>query len=65
MGSSAGGHLAAVTALRTRDDPNHPPTDQLLQIPVTCHPDQHPELSARLSSLTFSNLPRDDVLGLP
>ena len=46
MGSSAGGHLAAVTALRARDDPffhDRPLTGQILQIPVTCHPDHYPE----------------------
>jgi acetyl esterase/lipase len=46
MGSSAGGHLAAVVARRARDDPSfseHPITGQLLQIPSICHPDHHPE----------------------
>jgi acetyl esterase/lipase len=46
MGASAGGHLAAVTARRARDDPsfgNHPITGQLLQIPTVCHPDHHPD----------------------
>ncbi|KZV73328.1 hypothetical protein PENSPDRAFT_683003 [Peniophora sp. CONT] len=46
MGSSAGGHLAAVIARRARDDAqlrSSPITGQILQVPVTCHPDAYPD----------------------
>jgi acetyl esterase/lipase len=49
MGTSAGGHLAAITARRARDDPlfrNHPITGQILRVPVTCHPDAYPKKCA-------------------
>jgi len=45
-GTSAGGNLAAVLAHRARDDPffeGRRITGQLLQIPVTVHPDAYPE----------------------
>ncbi|VDB95977.1 unnamed protein product [Peniophora sp. CBMAI 1063] len=46
MGSSAGGQLASVVARRARDDPHFratPITGQILQVPVTCHPDAYPK----------------------
>ncbi|OCH92006.1 hypothetical protein OBBRIDRAFT_791755 [Obba rivulosa] len=45
-GTSAGGNLAAVMAHRAQHDPffeGRRVTGQLLQIPVTCHPDAYPE----------------------
>jgi acetyl esterase/lipase len=48
MGASAGAQLAAVTARRARDDlffADHPLTGQVLQIPMTCHPDAYPDQS--------------------
>ncbi|EIW56068.1 uncharacterized protein TRAVEDRAFT_39109 [Trametes versicolor FP-101664 SS1] len=45
-GASAGGNLAAVLAHRTKADPEftqHPLTGQVLQYPVTVHPDVVPE----------------------
>lgn len=48
MGSSAGGHLAAVIARRARDDAqlrSSPITGQILQVPVTCHPDAYSDRS--------------------
>ena len=49
MGSSAGAHLAAVVARRTLSAPlyrSNPVTGQILQVPVTCHPDALPERSS-------------------
>ncbi|KAI0030939.1 Alpha/Beta hydrolase protein [Vararia minispora EC-137] len=46
MGTSAGAQLATVTALRARDDGFFAEarlTGQILQIPMTCHPDAYPE----------------------
>lgn len=45
-GASAGGNLAAVLAHRAKADPEfaqHPLTGQVLQYPVTVHPDVVPE----------------------
>ncbi|OCH92007.1 hypothetical protein OBBRIDRAFT_791757 [Obba rivulosa] len=45
-GASAGGNLATILAHRAQNDPffeGRRVTGQLLQIPVTCHPDGYPE----------------------
>lgn len=47
-GASAGGNLAAVSVNRARDDPffnGRPITGQLLDYPVTIHPQAVPEKS--------------------
>ncbi|KZV69950.1 hypothetical protein PENSPDRAFT_463624 [Peniophora sp. CONT] len=65
MGSSAGGHLAAVMARRARDDPAFPAriTGQVLQIPVVINPNVYPEqLKDRLLSME-QNADTDGFLG--
>ncbi|VDC01645.1 unnamed protein product [Peniophora sp. CBMAI 1063] len=65
MGTSAGGHIAAVSALRARDDANFPATitGQVLQIPALIHPDAYPaQLKDQLLSME-QNADTDGFLG--
>ncbi|ETW74927.1 Esterase/lipase/thioesterase, partial [Heterobasidion irregulare TC 32-1] len=63
-GLSAGGTIAAVMALRARDDPffrSYPLTGQILHSPATIHPAAYPDRQAKIaifySSLSFTHAP--------